>query len=143
MMNKGKKVHISITTTQTNELGEKDSIHFQTTGNIYIKDNSTYLLYDESALSGMEGSTTSLKIEPNKVTLSRMGTSQLKHTFVEGVYDNGAYVTPYGTMITKVLPSKVFVDLTENGGSINLEYELFVGKEKIGVNELLITVKEA
>lgn len=142
-MSKGKKVLITITTSQTNDLGEKDSIQFQTTGSLYIKNQSAYLIYDESALTGMEGSATSLKIEANKITLSRMGKTQLKHTFEEGVYNSGTYVTPYGAMTTKVLPSKVFADLTEYGGSINLEYELFLEKEKIGVNELLITVKEA
>ncbi|MEG6617433.1 DUF1934 domain-containing protein [Peptococcaceae bacterium 1198_IL3148] len=140
---KGKKVLITVNTIQTNELGERDSINFQTIGSLYSKNQAIYLIYDESVLTGMAGSTTSLKVEPEKITLSRMGNSQLKHTFEAGVVNSGTYVTPYGTMTTKVLPSKVAADLTENGGSINLEYELIVGKDKIGVNELLITVKEA
>lgn len=136
-----KEVLVRVKGTQTNELGEKDTIELVTEAQMFVRKESYYILYNETALSGMEGTTTSLKIEPTKVTLNRMGTSEQKQTFEEGVYNSGFYVTPYGTMKICVIPSKVEVDLTDTGGHINLEYELQVGHEKISDNELSITVQ--
>jgi uncharacterized beta-barrel protein YwiB (DUF1934 family) len=137
-----KDVLVQVKGTQTNDIGESETIELITEGTLFIKPKSYYIIYNESAISGLEGTTTSLKIEPNRVTLNRMGTAELKQTFEEGVMNEGCYVTPYGTMIIGVIPSKVEVDLTDLGGSINLEYELQVGRQKISDNLLSITVKE-
>lgn len=137
-----KNVILTVIGTQTNEWGEKDTIELITLGNLYVKNNSIYLLYNETAVSGMEGTTTSVKAEPRRVTLNRMGSAELKQIFEVGILNDGNYVTPFGIMPTRVLPSKVEVDLTEMGGSINLEYELELGQHKVSYNELSITVKE-
>ncbi len=137
-----KNVLVSVKGTQTNDMGEKDTIELVTEGRLFVKDKSYYIMYNESEISGMEGTTTSLKVEPAKVTLNRMGSSEQKSTFEKGVYNSGHYVTPYGMMSIAVNPSKVDVDLTDVGGSINLEYELELGQEKVSDNELFITVQE-
>ncbi|WP_031514240.1 DUF1934 domain-containing protein [Desulfofalx alkaliphila] len=137
-----KEVLVTVTGTQTNEWGEKDTIELTTLGYMYVKNGSFYLIYNETELSGMEGTTTSVKAEPSRVTLNRMGSAEMRQVFEEGQRHEGKYITPYGSMDTKVLPCKVEVDLTEMGGSINLEYELELDRQKIGYNELSITVKE-
>jgi uncharacterized beta-barrel protein YwiB (DUF1934 family) len=136
-----KDVLVRVKGTQVNNLGERDSIEVITEGRFFIRKHNYYILYNETRVSGMEGTTTSLKIEPRRVTLNRMGTAAQKTTFQEGVLNEGYYVTPYGTMDITVLPSKVEVDLTEMGGSINLEYELQLGQEKVSDNQLQITVE--
>lgn len=135
-----KEVLLKVKGTQTHAWGEQDSIEFITEGRLFSRDNSYYILYSESALAGMEGITTSLKVEPSRVILNRMGTAEHKATFEEGVLSDGFYVTPYGTMKLSILPSKVEVHLTDAGGSINLEYELQVGCERVSYNQLEITV---
>ncbi|MZP30737.1 DUF1934 family protein [Heliobacterium undosum] len=137
-----KDVLVSVLGTQRNDVGETDTIHLVTEGKMFIKPNSYYIVYNESEISGMEGTTTSLKIETNRVTLNRMGRSELKQTFEEGVLNESVYVTPYGSMHMGVIPSKVQVDLGDKGGSINLEYELQFDQRKLSDNSLLITVKE-
>lgn len=136
-----KDVLVRVKGTQTNDLGEQDSIELITEGRFFIRDQHYYILYNETHLSGMEGTTTTLKVEPQRVTLNRMGTAEQKTTFETGILNAGFYVTPYGTMRISVLPSKVEVDLTERGGSINLEYELQLGQEKVSDNQLQITVQ--
>lgn len=137
-----KDVLVTVRGTQTNELGEQDTIELVTPARLFIKPTSYYILYNESIISGLEGTTTSLKVEPTRVTLNRMGTAELKQTFEEGILNDGYYVTPYGTMHLSVIPSKVQVDFTDIGGSINLEYELQIGQEKISNNQLWITVTD-
>lgn len=136
-----REVLVKVKGTQTNDLGEQDTIELITEGSYFVKAESFYIVYNETVLSGMEGTTTSIKAESQKVTLNRMGTAELKQTFEVGVFNSGHYITPYGTMQLAVIPSKVQVDLTDAGGSINLEYELQTGSEKISDNQLVISVE--
>jgi uncharacterized beta-barrel protein YwiB (DUF1934 family) len=137
-----KEVLVTIRGTQTNDLGERETIELVTKANYYQKNSSFYIVYNESEISGLAGTTTSLKAEPSRVTLNRMGTAEVKQVFEEGIHHETSYVTPYGSMWIRVLPWKVEVDLTEVGGSINLEYELELCRQRIGYNELSITVQE-
>ncbi|MBC7346126.1 MAG: DUF1934 domain-containing protein [Clostridia bacterium] len=127
--------------TQVKESGEEDSIELITEGRLYCRDQSYYILYQESELTGLEGTLTSLKIEPTRVVLNRTGGTAQRQTFEQGVWDQGYYVTPFGTVRIGVIPSRVDVDLTESGGSINLEYELQIEQEKVSDNRLSITVQ--
>lgn len=140
---KVKEVLITVNCTQVSPLGDRHNMEFNTIGNLYKKNESVYLVYKESKITGMEGTTTSLKIETDRVIINRMGQNQFKMIFEAGRDHDTIYCTPYGHMNAKVLTSEVMADLTELGGSINLKYELILDREKIGVNELLITVKEA
>ncbi|MBM7853764.1 uncharacterized beta-barrel protein YwiB (DUF1934 family) [Desulfohalotomaculum tongense] len=138
----GKAVRVSIKNTQINQWGERETIEFVTTGSLFAKNNSIYIMYKESAVSGLEGTTTTLKVEPHRVTLNRVGAVRQKQLFKEGTGCRGTYVTPYGSFKTRVQARKLEVNLTETGGSINLDYELELNQQKIGRNKLIITVKE-
>ncbi|MBU7007331.1 DUF1934 domain-containing protein [Phosphitispora fastidiosa] len=138
-----KSVIISVTGTQTNEFGEVDVQELVTTGVYYEKKGTYFIIYSESEITGMPGTTTSVKAEPQRVTLNRMGESQHKQVFETGMRNRGNYITPYGMMYMAVIPSKVDVILTDSGGSINLEYELEVENQKISDNKLSLTVREA
>jgi uncharacterized beta-barrel protein YwiB (DUF1934 family) len=127
--------------TQVKGPGDEESIELVTEGRLYRRDCSYYILYQESCLSGLEGTLTSLKIEPTRVVLNRSGGTSQRQSFEEGVWHQSYYVTPYGILRVGVIPSRVDVDLTESGGSINLEYELQIEQEKVSDNRLLITVQ--
>jgi len=137
-----KEVLVTVKGTQTNEFGEKDTIELVTRGNYYYKNNAYYIVYNESRLSGLEGATTSLKAEPRRVTLNRMGAAEMKQIFEEGMHNGGMYVTSCGSMEMRVLSRKVEVCLDHAGGSIDLGYDIEMDREKLGYNELRITVKE-
>lgn len=137
-----KEVLVTVTGTQTSEEGEEDTIKLVTTGSYFQKKSFYYIVYRESEASGMQGATTSIKAEPDRVTLNRMGTSEFRQVFQKGMHNEGNYVTPYGAMYIRVLPWKVEVDLGEGGGSIDLEYEIEAGAQKLGYNRLNITVTE-
>lgn len=139
----GKPVIITVTGTQVNEYGDVDSQEFVTTGTYHSKNGAYFIMYSESELTGMEGTATSLKAEPDRVTLNRMGTSQHKQVFETGLRYRTNYVTPFGTMYMAVTSGKVEVNLTDFGGSINLEYVLEVDNQKVSDNTLALTVREA
>lgn len=137
-----KEVLVTVKGTLTDELGERETIELVTKARLICRNSDFYIVYSESELSGMEKTTTILKAEPSRVTLNRTGLQELKQVFEVGVPSRGNYVTPYGSMFCDVFPSKVEVDLTEMGGSINLEYELALDRQPIGSQALSITIRE-
>jgi uncharacterized beta-barrel protein YwiB (DUF1934 family) len=90
-----KKAIISVKGTQKNEQNESDTIELITEGNFYIKGNTFYVVYEESELSGMDGTTTTLKITEDKVTLLRFGTNKSKMVFEKNKRYESDYDTPY------------------------------------------------
>lgn len=137
-----KEVIVRVKGVQHTEWGDEDTIELVTQGRYYRKADCYYIIYNETEATGMEGTTTSLKAQADRVILNRMGTSELRQEFELGVESQANYVTPYGAMRITVIPSRVDIDLTEQGGNINLEYELSIGNDKIGNNKLCITVEE-
>jgi len=136
-------VIISVKGTQVYEQGEADVQELITKGTYYSKDGAYFIMYTESEVTGMSGTTTFLRAEPARVILNRTGTSQQRQIFEVGLRHLGNYITPYGVMFMAVIPSIVEVNLTDIGGSINLEYELEVEKQKISDNKLSLMVREA
>ena len=54
--------------------GEEDSVELFTTGSYYKRNGHYYIAYDESEVTGFEGSRTVLKVEESgRVTLTRSG----------------------------------------------------------------------
>jgi len=137
-----KEVLVTVKGTLTDELGKQETIELVTRGSYFRRSDDFYIVYSESEVSGMAGTTTTLKAEPCRVTLNRMGAQELKQVFEVGVPNRGNYVTPFGSMFCDVLPRKVEVDLTEVGGSISLEYDLTLDRQHIGCQALEITVRE-
>ena len=138
-----KPVIISVKGQQVNEYGDVDAQELVTAGSYHLKNGVYFIVYSESEITGMSGTTTSLKAEPARVTLNRMGTSELKQIFETGIRWRANYITPFGVIDMAVVPSKVEVNLTDAGGSINLEYVLEVENDKISDNTLSLTVREA
>lgn len=138
-----KDVIITVKGTQVNEFGETDTQELISKGTYHIKDGAYYIIYNESQVTGMEGTATSLKAEPGRVTLNRMGTSQHRQVFEPGVRHRGNYVTPFGIMYMAATSTKVEVNLTDSGGTINLEYVLEVENQKVSDNVLSLTIREA
>jgi len=138
-----KEVLITVKGSQRHEWGDEDTIELTTLGYLYKKTDCYYLVYQESEISGMEGTTTTIKVEPSRVTLNRMGKNEQKSVFETGVFHECMYITPFGMMSLAVHPSEVFVDLTEVGGTIKLLYELNLERQKVSDNFLSIEVREA
>lgn len=56
-----------------------------------------WLSYMESAVTGMEGTRTSMTIFPEQVVLDRAGSITSRMVFKEGLKNSFLYDTPYGT----------------------------------------------
>ena len=89
-----KKAIISIVSNASMEDG--DVIEVVSPGK-YIKMDSGYkAVYEETEISGMEGTTTTLIIKDKEVLLEREGTTSTKMEFQKDNTQVALYNTPYG-----------------------------------------------
>lgn len=134
------KVLISVKTKQYID-GEPEIIELITEGKFFKEDNQYMAVYDESEISGMEGTKTTLKIGDNSLSIIRRGTTNSNLVFRKGVNDVSIYSTPFGSLEVMIKPTKVDIDVNEKGGKVQLEYRMeAAGFEPID-NSLELNIK--
>ncbi|CDM69441.1 hypothetical protein CM240_2304 [Clostridium bornimense] len=114
---------------------DEEGIKVITPGNFYEEDGVFYAVYEETEISGMEGTITTIKIEGNKVFLNRKGSLNSEMIFEEGKSTYVLYETPYGTLDMKITTDSITGEIKESGGELALEYILeFPGQAPIKTN---------
>ena len=138
-----KDVIISIKGVQRYENAEEDTLELVTEGRLE-RDGSHYTLsYQESQLTGLEGTLTTFQIEPERVTLMRVGEYNSQMVFQEGRRHMSMYSTPYGAMAIGVNTRRLLAALTDQGGDIEIDYAIEIDHAIAGRNIFQIKVKEA
>ena len=139
-----KDITLKITGKQCFSDKEEEQIEFVTDGQIYNRNGALYVVYDESELSGMVGSKTSLKVSGETVKMKRIGDAGYgtELYFETGKRFNSTYDTPYGEIMVEILTNKVKNQLSpeELKGTIDIEYALALDGITEGKNKLTINV---
>ena len=136
-------VIISIKGKQSYEDMEDETIELVTEGRL-TRDGSGYTLtYQESELTGLEGTLTTIQVEGEQVTLMRVGEFNAQMVFQEGRRHLSMYNTPYGAMAIGVNTRHLMADLNDHGGDIEIDYAIEVDHAIAGRNVFQIKVKEA
>lgn len=137
-------VTLKVVGTQTSLDGEENTIEMMTQGKYYEKNGSIFLVYDESELSGMEGSTTTLKIDDEKtrkVMMKRFGSNESKLVFEKGIRHKSIYRTMYGDMDMEVVTSQIILVKDEKGlKKLDLSYRISVAGDTEMKNKLTVDV---
>ena len=138
-----KEVIISIKGMQKYENAEPDTIELVTGGRLERDGESFTLSYQESAVTGMDGTLTTFQIEPERVTLLRVGEYTSQMVFQEGRRHMSMYNTPYGAMTIGVNTRHLLAELDDQGGEIEIDYAIEIDHSVAGRNTFQINVKEA
>ena len=138
-----KEVIISIKGMQKYENAEPDTIELVTGGRLERDGESFTLSYQESAVTGMDGTLTTFQIEPERVTLLRVGEYTSQMVFQEGRRHMSMYNTPYGTMSIGVNTRHLTAQVGESGGDIEIDYAIEIDHTVAGRNVFQIKIKEA
>ena len=103
---------------------EEDTIELSTEGVMNIDEKSVELVYEESEITGMEGSTTTVHFDldnPGFVTIYRSGTVSTTLAFERGKRHHCAYNTPIMPFEICVRTIKVENNILESG-NLKLDY---------------------
>lgn len=135
-----KKAIISVSSSQSED-GKEEPISVVTPGLFYIKNETYYVRYEETEISGMDGTTTTLKIKPDSLIMIRKGTTNAKMEFKKGLDNVSMYDTPYGTLQITTHTKVADICVNEEGGSVHIEYDMDISGQKIPRTTLDVEIK--
>ena len=139
-----KKVALSICGTQYYPGQDPDVIELRTDGILEYGGGVWDISYEESDLTGMNGVTTTFRLEPGKVTLRRTGPLRSEMVFQEGIPHESLYQLDFGALMVNVCARQIEASITEDGGTVDLVYSIAIENSDAGLVEyhLDIHVKE-
>ena len=139
------QVVLSITGKQSYLDQEPEVIELVTEGTMEYRDGGWDLCYEESELTGLQGVTTTFRVEEGKVTLTRTGNLHSQMVFQLGVVHESLYRIEFGALMLSVMASHVTWDIDpQRGGTIDLTYAIEIEQTAAGVIDyhLQITPKQ-
>jgi uncharacterized beta-barrel protein YwiB (DUF1934 family) len=137
------QVQVKIIGTQKDSQGEENVIELVTEGTFVKKNGKYYVIYEESELSGMEGSTTTLKIDgEDRVNIRRFGSAKADMIFEKGKTHSTGYETPYGLMEMNITTHRISVSVKEEIPEIfvKIQYRIKVMGSEDTMNILEISI---
>ena len=137
-----KDVWISINSIHCYEQDDEDSLEFTTDGYYFFDDGVGCLSYQESDVTGLEGTRTSVIVMPDQVVVDRDGTITSRMVFKEGLKDSFLYSTPYGQATMGIDTRHISRSMDERGGKVEIDYVVDVEHAVVTRNKFQITVKE-
>ena len=122
---------------------EPDIVELSTEATLTNEDGVLFLSYEESALTGLEGTTTTFEIRPDKVILRRRGLLNNDIEFVAGKVHHSLYDLGHGTLMLTVRTTAIEDNMTVDGGTLKVAYNLNLENMGSGRIEYRLTVRRA
>lgn len=137
-----KQVVLSICGKQSYAGQEPDVIELVTDGTLEeLTAGCWEICYDETALTGMEGVSTSFLVEPGKIVLTRSGKLSSQMVFRESIPHDSLYQMEFGALMLSVTASRISSRLSEVGGTVDLTYSIEIEKTAAGVIDYHLEIK--
>ena len=137
-----KDVIISIIGVQSFEGAKSDAIELVTDGKYWHRNGKSKVVYEESELTGMEGTRTSLTVDSTGVVMSRVGRMNSRMVFEEGKKHFFLYETPVGATTMGVDTHRINASLGEHGGEMEIDYVVDFDHAVVGRNKFKINIRE-
>lgn len=112
-----------------------------TEGVLEVLEDGLRIAYDETSLTGMEGTTTTFLVKGAQVVLTRTGTVNSQMIFEEGKQHTSLYETPFGELPIDIQTSSLRHNLSERGGVMDIKYAIAVDHTVTGRNCFKLRVK--
>ncbi len=134
-------VVLSIRGSQRYADQEPEVIELVTEGTMEFTQGGWDITYEESELTGLEGVTTTFRVEPGKVVLDRKGKLTSQMIFQEGVEHTSLYQMAFGALMLTVKATFVFFDIVPDGGVIDLSYNINIENAEAGVIDYHLDIR--
>ena len=120
---------------------EPEVIELTTEGTMEFRDGGWDIRYEESELTGLQGVTTTFRVEPGRVLLTRTGRLNSQMVFQLGVSHDSLYQMEFGALLMTVTATHVFYDILPDGGSIDLSYTIDIEHMEAGVIDYHLDIR--
>ena len=142
-MKKKKEIILFVKGEQSYDGVEPEVTELITEGTMTIDDGGEIVLeYQESEITGMEGTNTRFIVNKDVVELTRTGMVESRMLFERGKRNSSLYETPWGTMMVDVATTQLAHRLSERGGVMEIGFTIAVNHQVTGENRFKIRVRE-
>lgn len=100
-------ISVKIHSTIVQPDGTSDVTELYTEAVLKSTETKKYLLYEESEMTGMQGTKTMLSFDGHSVAIKRYGTLNSTLTIEPGVLRDNRYQTPYGLLMMQTFGNEV------------------------------------
>ena len=138
-----KDVIITIKGLQSFEDTGDDSVELVTSGRFYEKNGNYYISYKESELTGLGNTTTTVKVEKNKVTVMRFGDLETHMIFEEGKKHISYYDMGFGALTVGISTKSIDKSLSDLGGRMKIDYAMEINNAVAGESALCMDIRAA
>jgi len=136
-----RKVLLSITVKQTYQGQEPEVMELVSEGTMEFANGGWDISYQESDLTGLQGVTTTFRVEPDKVTLIRTGPLRSTMEFRIGESHDSLYQMEFGALMLTVTTRHLFFDILPEGGCIDLVYDIEIEKSEGGTVDYHLDIR--
>ena len=133
-------VVLSVRGVQRYQDQEPEIIELTTEGTMERQKEVWELSYEESDLTGLAGVTTAFRVGPRGVVLKRTGKIQNQMIFMEGRRHESLYQIDIGALMIAVRATSVKSALTEQGGTVDIIYNIEIEDTAMGTMEYHLTI---
>ena len=123
------------------DLDKDEVIEVVTPGKFHLGESEFKAVYEESEISGMDGTTTTLVIKDDVLVLEREGSTSTRMEFKKGEDVTSLYNTPYGMMNINISTKELDIDMDEDGGVIYTKYVLGLEGQPGITTELKVKIR--
>ena len=123
------------------DLDKDEVIEVVTPGKFHLGESEFKDVYEESEISGMDGTTTTLVIKDDVLVLEREGSTSTRMEFKKGEDVISLYNTPYGMMNINISTKELDIDMDEDGGVIYTKYVLGLEGQPGITTELKVKIR--
>lgn len=106
------------------DLNKDEVIEVVTPGKFHLGESEFKAVYEESEISGMDGTTTTLVIKDEALILEREGSTTTRMELKKGEEVVSLYNTPYGMMNINIYTKELDIDMDDDGGVVYTKYIL-------------------
>ena len=134
-------VLLSLHSSQRYEDQEPEVLELVTEGTMEFRDGGWDICYAETELTGLDGVTTTFRVERDQLILRRTGQLHSEMVFRQGQAHDSLYQMPFGALLLRVETLSLFYDIVPDGGSIDLAYQVIIENTQAGLIEYHMDIR--
>ncbi len=120
--------------------GEDTDIELVSECDFYKADGVYFCDYEESEITGLGGTKTSVEIGKDYVSLVRRGTVNSQMLFMEGKKTTSLYSMPFGELTIDIHTKSLCANVDDNGGKLTVDYIIDINNASSGRNTFDINI---
>ena len=137
-----KPVKIRIISSVKDENGRQQPSEQICFGRMAEKNGTNYVFYEESEVTGLEGTKTTIKWNDERIIILRNGTLDHRQEFCQGLVDKSLYQTPYLKIPLETATKYLYTGFRKGVWNLEIEYSLSHSGQPYGDMKILIEIEE-